>query len=267
MDGSYTKPRVGGQTRSNNVEGLEFNFSDARVLVTGGTSGIGHGIANAFAEAGADVLITGRRENAAEYDRDLSAFTYQQAEMTDSDSLDALVAGIDRLDVLINNAGSHLVAKNEWKPEVFAEVIQLHLMSSFRLSVSLKPLLAKSATTGGGSIVNCASISATRAVPMVPGYGAAKAGIVQMTLNMGVSWARENVRVNAVAPGLIETGMTAVMKMKGMEAIEAAELARVPMARWGTPEDVAPSFLFLASPAARFITGQTLCVDGGFSVM
>ena len=102
---------------------------------------------------------------------------------------------------------------------------------------------------------------------MVPGYGAAKAGIVQMTLNMGVSWARENVRVNAVAPGLIETGMTAVMKMKGMEAIEAAELARVPMARWGTPEDVAPSFLFLASPAARFITGQTLCVDGGLSVM
>jgi NAD(P)-dependent dehydrogenase (short-subunit alcohol dehydrogenase family) len=84
---------------------------------------------------------------------------------------------------------------------------------------------------------------------------------------MAVSWARENVRVNCVAPGLIETGMTAVMKLEGMEAIAAAELARVPMARWGTPEDVAPAFLFLASPAARFITGQTLRVDGGFSVM
>jgi NAD(P)-dependent dehydrogenase (short-subunit alcohol dehydrogenase family) len=249
------------------VESLKFDFSGARVLVTGGTSGIGHGVARAFAEAGAEVLITGRRESVSEYDLDLSGFSYRQAEMTDSASLDSLAAGIDRLDILVNNAGSNLVAKDEWKPDVFAEAIQLHLMSGFRLSVALKPLLAKSALVGGGSIVNCASMSAIRAVPMVPGYGAAKAGIVQMTLNMGVSWALENVRVNAVAPGLIETGMTAVMKSPGMEAIEARELARVPMARWGTPDDVAPSFLFLASSAARFITGQTLCVDGGFSVL
>jgi len=247
------------------VEGVDFNFSGARVLVTGGTSGIGNGIASAFAEAGAEVLITGRRESASEYDRDLSGFTYHRAEMTDPASLDALAAGIDRLDVLINNAGSNLVAKDEWKPDVFAEVVHLHLMSGFRLSVSLKPLLAKSAILGGGSIVNCASMSAIRAVPIVPGYGAAKAGIVQMTLNMGVAWARENVRVNAVAPGLIETGMTAVMKMKGMEAILAAELARVPMARWGTPDDIAPPVLFLASRAAGFITGQTLNIDGGYS--
>ncbi len=246
---------------------VRFDFSGARVLVTGGTSGIGYGVARAFSEAGAEVTITGRRASASEYDRDLAGFTYRQAEMTDTASLDTLCASVDRLDVLINNAGSNLLAKDEWKPDVFAEVIHLHLMSGFRLSVSLKPLLAKSALVGGGSIVNCASMSAIRAVPFVPGYGAAKAGIVQMTLNMGVAWARENIRVNAVAPGLIETGMTAVMKAKGMEAIEAAELARVPMARWGTPEDVAPSFLFLASPAARFITGQTLCVDGGFSVM
>jgi NAD(P)-dependent dehydrogenase (short-subunit alcohol dehydrogenase family) len=249
------------------MEGLRFDFSGCRVLVTGGTSGIGFGVASAFAESGAEVLVTGRRASASEYDRDLSGFAYHQAEMTDPDSLDALVAGIDRLDVLINNAGTNLAAKDEWKPEVFAEAVQLHLMSSFRLSVSLKPLLAKSGLGGGGSIVNCASMSAIRAVPMVPGYGAAKAGIIQITLNMAVSWARENVRVNCVAPGLIETGMTAVMKLEGMEAIAAAELARVPMARWGTPEDVAPAFLFLASPAARFITGQTLRVDGGFSVM
>lgn len=249
------------------MEGLQFDFAGARVLVTGGTSGIGHGVASAFAEAGAEVVITGRRESASEYDLDLGAFTYQRAEMTEPASLDALAAGIDQLDVLINNAGSNLAARDEWKPEVFAEAIHLHLMSGFRLSVSLKPLLAKSAIKGGGSIVNCASMSAIRAVPMVPGYGAAKAAVVQMTLNMGVTWAKENVRVNAVAPGLIETGMTAVMKQEGFEALAAAELARVPMARWGTPEDVAPSFLFLASPAARFITGQTLCVDGGFSVM
>jgi NAD(P)-dependent dehydrogenase (short-subunit alcohol dehydrogenase family) len=249
------------------MEGVTFDFSGRKVLVTGGTSGIGFGVASAFADAGAEVVITGRRGGASEYDLDLSRFDYRQAEMTDTASLDALVGGIDRLDVLINNAGANLVAQNEWDPNTFAEALQLHLVSSFRLSVGLKPLLVESAIEGGGSIVNCASMSAFRAVPMVPGYGAAKAGVVQTTLNMAVTWARENVRVNAVAPGLIETGMTAIMKSEGMEAVEAAELARVPMGRWGVPEDVAPAFLFLASPAARFIIGQTLCVDGGFSVM
>ena len=249
------------------MDGIDFDFSGRRVLVTGGTSGIGYGVASAFAEAGAEVLVTGRRASAAEYERDLSGFTYHQAEMLDSSALDALAASIDRLDVLVNNAGNNLVARDEWQPDTFAESVQLNLMSGFRLAVSLKPVLAKSGQGGGGAIVNCASMSAIRAVPLVPGYGAAKAGVVQVTLNMGVTWAKHNVRVNCVAPGLIETGMTAAMKLPGMEAVAAAELARVPMARWGTPEDVAPAFLFLASPSARFITGQTLCVDGGFSVL
>jgi len=246
---------------------VDFDFGGRCVLVTGGTSGIGHATASAFADAGAEVLVTGRKASASDYDKDLSRFDYRQAEMTDPASLDALVGGLNRLDVLINNAGQNLVAKDEWKPETFAEALQLLLVSSFRLSVALKPLLVKSDIEGGGSIVNCASMSAFRAVPMVPGYGAAKAGIVQITLNLAVAWARENIRVNAVAPGLIETGMTAIMKADGMEALEAAELARVPMARWGLPEEIAPAFLFLASPAARFMIGQTLCVDGGYSVM
>ncbi len=249
------------------MQGVRFDFSGRRVLVTGGTSGIGLGIAHAFVEAGADVLVTGRRAAASDYDTDLSRFDYRPAEMTHAASLGALIDGIDRLDVLVNNAGSNLVAKDEWKPETFAEALDLLLVSSFRLSVGLKPKLEESGIEGGGSIVNCASMSAFRAVPLVPGYGAAKAGIVQVTLNTGVAWARDNVRVNAVAPGLIETGMTSVMKAEGMEAVEAAELARVPMGRWGVPEDIAPSVLFLASPGARFIVGQTLCVDGGFSVM
>ena len=249
------------------MDGIEFDFSGRRVLVTGGTSGIGHGIARAFADADADVSITGRRGSACEYDVDLDGMHYQQVEMEDSASLDALVSGIDRLDVLINNAGANLVPEGEWNPDVFARALNINLVSAFHLAVALKPVLAESTQGGGGSIVNCASMSATRAVPLVPGYGAAKAGIVQMTLNMGVAWAKENVRVNAVAPGLIETGMTAAMKLPGMEAVEQAELARVPMARWGTPDDVVPAFVFLASPAARFITGQTVNVDGGYSVM
>ena len=241
-----------------------FDFSGRHVLVTGGSSGIGLGVARAFAAAGARVRITGRRESAAEYDADLVGFDYAQAEMTDAASLDALVEGIDELDVLVNNAGATLLALDEWKPEVFAQALQLHLVSAFQLAGALKPRLAKSGLDGGGSVVNTVSMSAFRSVPIVPGYGAAKAGLVQMTLNLGAAWARERVRVNAVAPGLIETNMTEVMQRKGMEAIAEAELARVPMARWGTPEDVAPAYLFLASEEARFITGQTLPVDGGF---
>ena len=242
-----------------------FDFSGRRVLVTGGTSGIGYGVASHFASAGARVLVTGRRANASDYDADLSAFDYAQAEMTDGAALEGLAGGLDQLDVLVNNAGTSLTAENEWKPEIFAKAISMHLISAFTLSVACKPLLEKSTLRGGGSVLSTVSMSAIRAVPVVPGYGAAKAGIVQMTLNMGVAWAQENVRVNAVAPGLIETNMTAVMKLDGMEAIEQAELERVPMARWGTPDDVSSAYLFLASEEARFITGQTLCVDGGFS--
>ncbi len=241
-----------------------FDFTGRHVLVTGGSSGIGLAVATAFADARADVTITGRRAAPGEYDLDLSRFDYRQAEMTDAASLHALAAGFDALDVLVNNAGSNLAALDEWKPEIFAQALQLHLVSAFTLAVELKPLLAASALTGGGSIVNTVSMSAFRSVPVVPGYGAAKAGLVQMTVNMGAAWAQENVRVNAVAPGLIETNMTAVMKMKGMEAVERAELDRVPMSRWGHPEEVAPAYLFLASEEARFVTGATLCVDGGF---
>src|SRR5262249_6687243 len=134
---------------------------------------------------------------------------------------------------------------------------------AFRMAIACKPLLAKSALAGGGSVLNVASMSAFRAVPFVPGYGAAKAGIVQMTHNLAVAWANEGIRVNAVAPGLIESNMT--KPMRGVAALEGPELAKVPMKRWGTPEDLAPAFLFLASEAARFVTGVTLCVDGGSS--
>jgi NAD(P)-dependent dehydrogenase (short-subunit alcohol dehydrogenase family) len=240
-----------------------YDFTGTHVLVTGGSNGIGLGIARAFADAGAAVTITGRRATAADYDHDLSGLRYHAAEMTDPESVEALAAGIDRLDVLVNNAGGSLVAEDEWRPETFEKAVGLALFASFRLAVRLKDRIAKSAIGGGGSVLNMASMSAFRAVPIVPGYGAAKAGVVQMTMNLAAAWAQEGVRVNAVAPGFIETNMTRLVR--GTD-FEKPEIERTPMKRWGTPEDVAPAYLFLASSAARFITGQTLCVDGGQSI-
>ena len=246
------------------AERVSFDFSGCRVLVTGGTSGIGLGIATAFSEAGADVTITGRKASASDYEPDLAAFTYRSLEMTDHAGIEALAGSLGTLDVLVNNAGANFAFDpSEWDPDVFDRSVALNLSGTFRMSVACKPLLAASAWPGGGVVLNLASMSAFRAVPIVPGYGAAKAGTVQMTGNLGVAWVADGIRVNAVAPGLIETGMTAVMK--GVPALEDPELARVPMGRWGVPDDISGTILFLASPAASFVTGQTWNVDGGYS--
>ncbi len=242
-----------------------WDFAGARVLVTGGSGGIGREIASAFQAAGAHVTITGTRAGTADYDADLAAFEYLQCRMTDADAIAAVVDGLGALDVLVNNAGQNLPGgRTEYDPAVFEEVVAVNLFGSFRMATACRPLLAASTVEGGASVVNLGSMSSFFGIAPVPGYGASKGALVQLTKTLAVAWAGDGIRVNAVAPGLIETGMT--RRMLGVEAMVAPMLARTPLGRVGTPADVAPVVLFLASSDARYVTGQTLAVDGGFSI-
>jgi len=242
-----------------------WDFSGAHVLVTGGSSGIGLGIARAFHDAGARVTITGTRAAGTDYAEDLASFEYRQCRMTDADAIAAVAGALGTLDVLVNNAGQNLPGgRSEYDPAVFEEVVAVNLFGSFRMATACRPLLAASTADGGGSVVNLGSMSSFFGIAPVPGYGASKGALVQLTKTLAVAWARERIRVNAVAPGLIDTGMT--RRMLGVDAMVAPILARTPLGRVGTPADVAPAVLFLASSAARYVTGQTLAVDGGFSI-
>lgn len=242
-----------------------FDFSGASVLVTGGTSGIGAAIAAAFRSAGAEVTITGTRPLAEDYESDLSAYRYQSLDIESPEQIAALCAGLERLDVLVNNAGLALpsLGLDEYDPEVFSRAVNMHLVGAYRMSRGCRDLLAASALQGGASIVGIASMSSYFGIGIVPGYGAAKTGLLGMTRALAVEWGKLGIRVNAVAAGLTASRMTAAT----FENPEWAEptLARTPLGRLGEPEDIAAAVLFLSSAQASWITGQTLPIDGGFT--
>jgi 3-oxoacyl-[acyl-carrier protein] reductase len=243
--------------------GLTFDFSGTSVLVTGGTSGIGHAVATAFAAAGASVTVTGTRASAADYDTDLSALSFRQLEMRDAAAVDALAAGLDTLDVLVNNAGANFPdGLDEWSPEGFSASLDMNVEGAQRLTVRSREALAESSMAGGASVVNVISMTAFRSTTIVPGYSAAKAALQALTRNLAVHWVGDGIRVNAVAPGLIDTPMTA--PMKSMPELLEAEVGRGVLGRMGTPGEVAAAVLFLSCEASSFTTGTVLAVDGGY---
>lgn len=233
------------------------------ILVSGGTSGIGAGIAQAFRDRGDSVTavgLAGPELDAAMQDPAFKGIALKALDVADQQAVDGFAASLTQLDVLVNCAG--MIRRGaEYEMPTFLKVLDVNLAGTMRLCLACKPLLERRR----GSIVNTASMLSFFGGPAVPAYSASKGGVMQLTKSLAVAWAKEGVRVNAVAPGWIATPLT--QALQDDTARSQVILDRTPMARWGTPADVAKAVLFLASDQADFITGVILPVDGGYAAM
>lgn len=236
--------------------------SQRKILVTGGSSGIGAAIAQVFASNGDLVVATGvtkEEVERAQVQSESTAISFQELDVRDGSAVQACIDEIDSLDVLVNCAG--VIRRNaEHEPEVFADVIDINLNGSMRVCTAAREKLKQRK----GCIINTASMLSFFGGGLVPGYSASKGGIAQLTKSLAIAYAPDGIRVNAVAPGWIATQLTQALQEDSQRS--EAILSRTPLGRWGEPADVAGPVLFLASDAARFVTGVVLPVDGGYLI-
>jgi NAD(P)-dependent dehydrogenase (short-subunit alcohol dehydrogenase family) len=239
-------------------------YADRRVLIVGGSSGIGAGIARGFLSAGAQVFLTGVSAGEVEKvasDPQLSRATALVLDVRDGDAVESEISALGNLDCLVNCAGI-IRRSEELDPAVFAQVVDINLTGTMRCCAAARPALANSPSA---AILNTASMLSYFGGGLVPGYAASKGGISQLTKSLAIAYASDEIRVNAVAPGWIATPLTEALRNDPERSRTLIE--RTPMGRWGQPQDVASAALFLCSPAAAFITGTILNVDGGYSAM
>jgi NAD(P)-dependent dehydrogenase (short-subunit alcohol dehydrogenase family) len=232
-----------------------------KALITGGTSGIGFGIATAMLDAGYEVTVTGLTGGQVAQVPQRQHLSAVKLDVTSAASVAAVLEPFDELSALINCAGVIFRNRAEYDIEIFQKVIDVNLTGTMRMCVAARGKLA----AGRGAIVNTASMLSYFGGPAVPAYTASKGGVAQLTKALAVAWAPEGIRVNAIAPGWISTEMT-----RGLvedEHRSATIVDRTPMQRWGEPNDLGGAVVFLCSPAARFITGAILPVDGGYSAV
>lgn len=246
-----------------------FSLQGKNALVTGSGTGIGAGIAVALAQAGANVVVHGRRDRGIE---EVCAAVraaggkaaVAMGDVTQADVCEAIVQTTIRefgaIDILVNNAG--IIRRSpaaEYSADDWRDVIEINLNAVFRLSqLAGRHMLAQ----GGGKIINVASLLSFQGGILVPAYAAAKGAVAQLTKAMANEWAARNINVNAIAPGYMVTDNTAALRADPVRSKSILE--RIPAGRWGTPQDVGGTAVFLASPASDYIHGHVLAVDGGW---
>jgi 2-deoxy-D-gluconate 3-dehydrogenase len=249
-----------------------FNLQKRVAFITGGNGGIGLGMAKGFASAGAAVVIAGRNKTKAQSALSELHSLGAQAEFVELDvlkeaschqAIQRAVERYGRLDILVNNAGTSIrkqpedLTEQEWHL-----VVNTNLTSAFLCSQAAYPHMVRA---GGGKIINIGSMMSIFGMPFAAPYAASKGGIVQMTRAMATAWAKDNIQINTVLPGWVDTDLTRSARQE-VPGLHEKVLARTPAQRWGAPDDFAGIAVFLAAPASNFITGVAIPVDGGYSI-
>jgi 2-dehydro-3-deoxy-D-gluconate 5-dehydrogenase len=235
--------------------------------VTGGNGGIGLGMARGLAAAGAKVVVAGRNaQKSATAAKEIGGIAIEADMLKEADCralVSKAVAQFGRLDILVNNAGINIRKQpQDYTLDEWRKVMDSNLTSAFVCSQAAYPEMVKN---GGGKMINIGSMMSIFGASFTTAYAASKGGIVQMTRALACAWAKDNIQVNAVLPGWIDTDLTRGARQQ-VEGLNERVLARTPAGRWGTPDDLAGIAVFLSSNASDFLTGAAIPVDGGFSV-